>query len=108
MALIDQYQLAQDGEFRGRVQQALLTSAVNVMAEATDEQNGPTFVQHQQRANFAQRVLNNPNAIAKSHAFAIASNPAITDQSTDNDLQFTVNSMWNAFSGVSANAVEPV
>lgn len=94
MAYIDQYTLAQDPTFRSRVEMAMIIAAIQISAE------DPTTEYHQQRAQYAQACLANPVSCAANFALGVASNPVITAQSSDSDIQFTVNSQWNAYAGV--------
>jgi len=91
MAFTDQITLADDATFRGRVRQALVTAAINVMAEDSQTAN------YVARRAYATRVLHSATLEAQSVTYGIVTNGAITDQSTDNDIQFTVNSMFDAY-----------
>ncbi|MCA1685081.1 MAG: hypothetical protein LC745_03685 [Planctomycetia bacterium] len=93
MAYIDQYDLSDDTVFRKRVRIAMLTAAANVQAEATSTAN------HTNRANYAKLVLNAPDAYIAAFSQATCTNAAITSTSLDGDLQFEVNSIWNAMAG---------
>lgn len=98
MTFLDQFNTAQNPDFRRRVEMALVKAAVSVMAEsaATDG--------HAERAAFAGRVLAAPATTSGPAAAAVATNPVITSESSDGDLEFTVNSMFNALAGYSATA----
>lgn len=98
-SLKDRYDLGADPTFRARCQSAALQSAANVMSEPIDT------LGHTERAAFANKVLLNPSLMSQGMAFGIAAAPAIHEDSTDQDLQFTTNSLWNAWSGVSAGGV---
>lgn len=91
MSFIDQFQLAQDGEFIGRVTMAMQKSANAIYSEA------PSTPGHTQRAQFAVGVLAQPQTKGRQYSFSVASNPSITSESSDNDIEFTVNSMWDAW-----------
>ncbi len=96
MSLETQYALAQDQTFVQRVTIAMMQAAIAVANESTAATN------HALRARHAARVLNEPAHFAPGFALGVASNPAITAESTDSDIQFTVNSNWDAFAGTSA------
>jgi hypothetical protein len=100
MTFLDQAMLAEDGEFQARVRQAGISAAVQVMADRPA--NTPQAIEaHAARAEFARRMLNDPTAHQRALAMSVASNPGIVGAAaTDNDIQFTVNSMWDAWSGV--------
>jgi uncharacterized protein (DUF736 family) len=99
MDFIGQIALAEDGEFQGRVRQAVVTAAVEIMADQPD--NTPQAIAtHAKRAALANRVLLDPVSLQRAWAYMAASNVSISDESTDSDLQWTVNAMWNAMAGV--------
>lgn len=87
MTFLDQYQLAQDADFLGRVAVATVKAAVAVMAEAD-----PT----PERVKYAGIVLRNPHGAAQQMALAVVTNAVITAESSDSDIEFTVNSMYQA------------
>ncbi len=89
----DQYALGQDDEFRSRVQQAALTAAIQVAAETADTAN------HYNRVRLAKRVLEQPTMYRELFAYSVATNVVIDGSSSDSDIQFTVNSLWDAFAG---------
>lgn len=98
MAFIDQINLAKDPDFQGRVQFAVLTAAIQIANEVQGNQSGTTFDLRQALARSA--ITGGINA--SGWALLISTNPAITVNSTDGDIQFTVNSMFNAMAGVTA------
>lgn len=92
MAFTDQYTLAQDVTFRGRIQVAVVKSAIAVQAES------PSGVpNHSARAALAASVLHDPTGYAALFAQGVVTNGSITEASPDGDLEFTVNSMWDAY-----------
>jgi hypothetical protein len=98
MAFIDQYTLAMDQSFINRVQMAMVKSAISVCNES------PAADYHQPRSAWATQVLRDPSFYAARVAFGVTSNPVITAQSSDSDIEFTVNSDWNAYAGVVTSA----
>ena len=95
MTLEEAYTLGADPTWRARCQSASLQAATNVMSEDT------TVVGHTERAAYANKVLLNPSLQSQAIAFGVAAQPGITGaDATDNDILFTVNSLWNAWSGV--------
>jgi hypothetical protein len=88
-------ELAQDPVFQNRVQIAVIIAAKDITSE-TDT----GMVAHAKRQTRAVSVLNYPQAHLIPWALAVASNPSITDQANDGDIQFTVNSLWDGMSGV--------
>lgn len=91
---IDQAYLAQHPGFRDRVRVAVVTAAINVAAEIDDA----TETSRLRRAH-SQNVLRDQDDWAERYAWAVASNPVIEFDSPDNDIQFTVNSQFNALAG---------
>lgn len=103
MDFLGQIDLAEDGKFQARVRQAVVTAAVQIMADRP--QNNPQAIAiHAKRAALANRVLLDPTSLQRAWAYMVVSNPAIGPESNDGDVQWTVNSMWNAMAGV---IVEP-
>ena len=99
MALIDKYELGADATWRARCQMAALQAATDVMAEAVSTPG------HDLRADFANKVLLQPALQSGAIAFGVAAQPGIVDETaSDSDILFTVNSLWNAWSGYSAVA----
>lgn len=94
--LDDIYTLAHRSSFRERVQAAAVKAAVDVAAETPDQGERSRL-----RRALAARVLENREGIDYAALFAlpVAANPVITAGSSDNDIQFTVNSIWDAMAG---------
>ena len=89
----DQYDLATNNGFIKRVGMAMVKAAVAVCAETyTDDTPA--------RATWATQVLRDPEHYARKMAFGVARNNVITVESSDADIEFTVNSIWNAYAGV--------
>jgi hypothetical protein len=104
MSLLTNGQLAQDGEFKLRVKMAMVGTAKDVSAETPTQ-----FIAYVKRANYATVVMNTPDEKVTAFAYAVASNPVINGSSSDSDIQFTVNSLFNALAGVNGNdATTPV
>lgn len=99
MDFIGQIELAEDGTFQGRVRQAVIGAAVAIMAE--QPANTPQAIAtHEKRTALANRVLLDPVSMQRAWAYMVVTNQAISVESLDSDLQWTVNSMWNAMAGV--------
>jgi hypothetical protein len=97
--------IANETEFQQRVEYAMSVAAANVYSENTSTTG------HATRAAFANKVLAG-NYNIKSACFGVLSNPTIAAEATipasgppagnsipDADIQFAVNSLWNAFAG---------
>ena len=91
MSFKDQLGVAQNGDFIRRVQMAIIKSALAIQAE------DPATANHAQRSALAYKVLHEPEAYAPKFAMGVATNPVITAASEDADIEFTVNSMWDAY-----------
>jgi len=75
-----------------------LQAATQVMAE------DPLTNGHDLRTEFANQVLLQPSLTSSAIAFGVAAQPGVTGpDASDSDIQFTINSLWDAWSGV----VEP-
>lgn len=105
MTFLEQAMLAEDGEFQARVRQAAITNAVAVLADAPA--NTPQAIEaHTKRATFATLILRDPTSHQRALAMSVASNPGLTGGAApDVDIQYTVNTMWDAWSGVTKDPV---
>ena len=93
MAFIDQYYLANNATFRARVEMAMTKSAIAISNE------DPKTKYHTERVRYAQAALANVESTSRMMAFGVSANPAISIESSDADIEFTVNSIWNAYAG---------
>lgn len=95
--------IAANKTFQNRVEYCLKKAAVAVMAELAGTAN------HAERVVYASKVLDGQASVIEA-AKAAVTNPTLTAGGdigagplfgiSDNDLEFTVNSMFNAFAGV--------
>lgn len=92
--LLEQFQLAGEGEFVMRVGQAAIKAAIDVAAEPANTAN------HAKRVLYAREVLLEPERNSVRFAKAVATNPVISIESSDGDIQFTCNSLFDALAGV--------
>jgi hypothetical protein len=98
MAFSDQAALAVDAAFQAKVRVALVTAAVDVMGE---DKTGMSDAKYGKRQALAYAVLQSGGASqTERFAWAVAANVAVSSGSTDSDIQFTVNSVWDDMSGV--------
>lgn len=113
MALIDQYDLAHLPNFIKRVQVAIIAAAIDIQAEDESNLTAPAGFAtageaadatkqrlHDLRSKLAYRVLNGPTSYAAIFAQGVATNATVAaagEAATDNDIQFVVNSLWDAF-----------
>jgi hypothetical protein len=99
MSFEEQAALAADPVFITRVAQAAIKSALAVLADVPA--NTPEAIDtHRKRSQLGKEVLLDPNRLASSMARGVAANPAITTESPDDAIEFTVNSIWSAYAGV--------
>lgn len=100
MAFADQAVLAADTAFQARVRVAVETAAEDIAAEAKGSQDD---VIYGKRQALASTVLTSAGQdLLLAFVWAVVANPVITSGSTDSDLQFTVNSVWNAIAQIRA------
>lgn len=99
MALSDMTDLATWPPFVRRVTGAMLKAAVAVGAEAFDG----TQYRIQRRA-LSVKVLEDSPLWGSRFAYAVAQNAAVTYSSNDGDIEFTVNSVWDAMAGAYQDA----
>jgi hypothetical protein len=103
MTLLASRQLAQNQLFQDRVRVAVVTAAVNLLAEDTATPN------HNRRASFANRVLMGPGPWGAIIAEAVAVNTTIAGKAADgtdipdDDIQFVVNGLVDAYAGKQGN-----
>jgi len=100
VAFVDMAYLAEHPGFRERVRIAMITAAVDIGAEAND---GSEY--RRLRRAHSVNVLQNQDAFAGVYAWVVASNVAISFTSSDSDIQFTVNSRWDAVAGAAPDPV---
>lgn len=100
MALSDMTDLATYPPFIRRVTGAVLKAAVAVGAETYDGSQYKIM-----RRALVKSTLEDSPLWGGRFAYAVASNPAITVASTDSDIEFTVNSVWDAVAGAYQDTV---
>ncbi len=98
--------ISKDANFQSRVQYALFSAAIAVMTESGQTQG------HAERVKFANVILAG-NANYQDVAVGVLTNAAVAQEADitkplnggyaipDGDIQFTVNSLFSAFAGVS-------
>jgi hypothetical protein len=102
-SFVEMTYIAGQPSIQARVEYCLKKAAVAVMAEAANTEN------HADRVVFAKKVLDGEAGITHATMAAMTNstitaggNPAAAPNFgvSDGDLEFTVNSMFNAFAGV--------
>lgn len=94
MALIDQAQLASDGSFRARVQVALVAAALDIVGESSDTPSSYA------RQLLGLKILTDPDSMTPRFTWAVVANPAISAESSDNDIAYTITTVWDDVAGV--------
>ena len=84
------YNLAQNDTFQTRVKMATLKASNDILAGAD---------RTQWLINYAQLIVTSPTGSGWINAisFGVTTNVAITDKSSDGDIQFTVNSIFTKY-----------
>lgn len=96
MSLSEIADLATWPPFIRKVQAAMITAAKDVAAEAEPESPTP---RSQLRRALSVNVFADLDDYTRRFAVGVATNPVITYNSPDGDIQFTVNSIWDAVAG---------
>ena len=91
MALINDYDLTQDGIFLHRAQMALVSTALTVQAESVATAN------HAARSAFAMAILNNPEGYARLMAPGLTTDGNIISTATDAALEVRAAAIFNAY-----------
>jgi len=90
MTNIERYQLAENADFRLKVNVASISAAGDILAGVD---KSPYLI------NYAQIIISSPDGqgwlSALSHG--VVSNVAITEESSDGDIQFTLNSIFTKY-----------
>src|SRR5262245_6073266 len=103
MGFTEQAALAKDPAFRDRVSVAIAKVAIQVQGEP---QAGMTEAEWAKRASLAGQVLQQPAAWLDQFSMAVVTNSTITGTSPDNDIEFTVTSVWSDVAGVSGRDIQ--
>jgi hypothetical protein len=99
MTYATQAVLAVDAAFRDRVRVAIVTTGFDAMGENKGGRDDTVF---NKRQALAARVLSDSAEYLERFAWGLASIPAISAASTDNELLLAVRSIWDDLSGVIA------
>lgn len=107
MALLDWGRLAQNSEFKLRTKIAILRMARDIINETDptlpeDAQGRKPASQrkYDKRQGLAFSMLRNPDSYVETIAFNIASVGTVTQESTDNDIEFLVSGAFNDIAAV--------
>lgn len=97
MAYVDQYDLTQDTIFKKKVRVAMFTAAVDVLGE---DKGTMDFHEWSRRHQLGKRIFAESDAFLQQFLDAVTTNAAITSSSTDSDIQYQVNQVYNDVAGV--------
>jgi hypothetical protein len=97
MSFLESYADAYNQDFQKRVTSGIYKAAQNVASEAKGLM---TDAQYTKRQNLAFRTKNQGESFVAQWSLSICSGGLITTASTDQDIEFTINSQWDAFAGV--------
>jgi len=98
MAFTTQYTLSQDATFRSRIQIAMWKAAIDISGESRASLGNLQWIKRQALA--ASVLRSEPSVWIDQFALAVCQNEALSAASTDGDIQFTVNSIWDDMAGV--------
>lgn len=94
---LESYSNAKDQDFRKRVTSAIYKVAQNVAAEAIGEK---TDLWYNKRQYLAQKVKFQAEGLVDAFSLSVCSGGIVTTASDDGSIEFTINSQWDAFAGV--------
>ena len=100
MTLLEQYTLATSNDFIKKIAMCCIKASISVLGESCGGTDEPTNQEHSKRAIWARNTLENPRGMAERMALGVASGGIITAESTDADIEFTVNSLVSDFAGI--------
>ncbi len=107
MTALQSATLANNDDFIKRVRVLGCKAAVAVSSEPYGGEGQPTAAQHNLRISYANRFLLNSEAQAILLAWGVVSGGVITAESSDSDVEFTINSIFDAFAGVVPASLTP-
>lgn len=98
MGFIEQDELVYNPSFQIKVRVAMVTAALAVVGETPTISAAGTTKRHE----LGVGILNNVAAYEERFRRAVAANAAITADSVDSDIQFTVNQVFSDIAVVTA------
>lgn len=96
MSFANMADLAEHAGFQRRVRVAMVKTAVAVGSDVDDPANLETS--RLKRAH-SVNILIDQQKWAERYAWAVATNPVITLDSSDNDIEFSINARFSAMAG---------
>ena len=96
-SFLESYADAKDNDFQKKVTTAIYKAAQQVSAEDKGEMTDNWYSKRQQ---LAYRVKVQGESFVGQWALSLCSGGLITKTSPDPDIEFTVDSQWDAFAGV--------
>jgi hypothetical protein len=100
VTLTEQYALASDDAFIGKVMICVAKAAIAISGEVCGGSEQPSNAAHAKRAKWAMEALLPPRTMAEKMAVGVAANGTITIASEDADIEWTVSSIIDDYAGV--------
>lgn len=100
MAYVDQDEYPQSATFQKKIRVAMIKAALAVVGE---DQSGMVAAGAAKRHELGVNILNDPAAYEMRFRQAVAADPGgagVSPASSDNDILFTVNSVFNDIAGL--------
>jgi hypothetical protein len=91
---LNQYNLAIDLDFQKKVKMAAIKTSIAITNEDQGSMSNDKYLK---RHNLAVSILRGEDIT--NFCFAVAANPAINETSTDDDIEYTVVSVFNSIAG---------
>lgn len=109
MNYLEQLRLAENGEFQGRVRQALVTVAVDIFT--TPPKLAPAdpikyAARQTGRQALAKNILAQPATYQRNWSAVIVAGKDFTPEATDDEITAAVRKLWNVVAGLEAEAEE--
>jgi len=107
MAAIDNYNLAENTEFRNKVDSLIRKSSIAIAGEEPTEALPIAAVN--KRAALCNRIFyDNNRSVEYMFSKACAAGGTLTENSPDNDIEFTINAIFSDMAGVTYTDLQPV
>lgn len=97
MSFLSSYEDAKNNDFQKKVTTAIYKAAQQVASEAKGTMSD---IWYGKRQTLARQVKLQGESLVAQWALSVCSGGAVTATSPDQDIEFTVDSQWDAFAGV--------
>lgn len=106
---IRKWQIATSPDFKARIKVLLIGSCIDIIGEDPANKSSAYI---EKRHSLAVQILNSPEFFIERFAFAVVSynSSIITTESSDSDIQWTINTVFSDIAGVTyaeSQAVNP-